>query len=248
MLFSTDSRGLDHWNFLQQLRKYEFVTPQLHAHGRWKRETSTQTNSVSDEPIPYSDIHSVCAISQLFPLTVVYFASMNRIFFCGHIACICKNWFVNWRHHAVFNEKQYVKLTLRLGWSFGKNTFVLKGIWQRLHLGRRSKPVSRALKLPHSFYWVLVRHSAWLHDFIIMQYCSCFSRILLSGTYLSRYFDENGNEIVEKNEVSLYIFVFNEALFFLVTCLCSRDNLLAFCLSKIDNRSMSNICISLFAV
>ena len=55
------------------------------------------------------------------------------------------------RHHAVFNEKQYVKLTLRLGWSFGKNTFVLKGIWQRLHLGRRPKPVSRALKLPHSF-------------------------------------------------------------------------------------------------
>ena len=67
-----------------------------------------------------------------------------------------------------------------------------------------------------------------------MQYCSCFSRILLSGTYLSRYFDENGNEIVEKNEVSLYIFVFNEAFFFLVTCLCSRDNLLEFCLSKID--------------
>ena len=151
VLFSIDSRGLDHGNFLQQLRKYEFVTPQLHAHGRWKRDTSTQTNSVSDEPIPYSDIHSVCAISQLFPLTVVYFASMNRIFFCGHIACICKNWFVNWRHHAVFNEKQYVKLTLRLGWSFGKNTFVLKGIWQRLHLGRRPKPVSRALKLPHSF-------------------------------------------------------------------------------------------------
>lgn len=151
VLFSIDSRGLDHGNFLQQLRKYEFVTPQLHAHGRWKRDTSTQTNSVSDEPIPYSDIHSVCAISQLFPLTVVYFAAMNRIFFCGHIACICKNWFVNWRHHAVFNEKQYVKLTLRLGWSFGKNTFVLKGIWQRLHLGRRPKPVSRALKLPHSF-------------------------------------------------------------------------------------------------
>lgn len=50
-----------------------------------------------------------------------------------------------------FYEKQYVKLTLRLGWSFGKNTFVLKGIWQRLHLGRRPKPVSRALKLPHSF-------------------------------------------------------------------------------------------------
>ena len=79
VLFSIDSRGLDHGNFLQQLRKYEFVTPQLHAHGRWKRDTSTQTNSVSDEPIPYSDIHSVCAISQLFPLTVVYFASMNRI-------------------------------------------------------------------------------------------------------------------------------------------------------------------------
>ena len=67
-----------------------------------------------------------------------------------------------------------------------------------------------------------------------MQYCSCFSRILLSGTYLSRYFDENGNEDVEKNEVSLYIFVFNEAFFFLVTCLCSRDNLLEFCLSEID--------------
>ena len=110
VLFSIDSRGLDHGNFLQQLRKYEFVTPHLHAHGRWKRETSTQTNSVSD----------------IFTLSV--------------------------RHlDAVFNQKQYVKLTLRLGWSFGKNTFVLKGIWQRLHLGRRPKPVSRALKLPHSF-------------------------------------------------------------------------------------------------
>ena len=64
---------------------------------------------------------------------------------------LCKNCFVNWRHHAVFDEKQYVKLTLRLGWSFGKSSFVLKGIWQRLHLGRRSKPVSRVLKLPHSF-------------------------------------------------------------------------------------------------
>ena len=68
-----------------------------------------------------------------------------------------------------------------------------------------------------------------------MQYYSCFSRILLSGTYLSSYFDENGNEVVEKNEVSLYILVFNEAFSFLVTCLYSRDNLLEFCLSKIDN-------------
>ena len=95
VLFSTDSRGLDHGNFLQQLRKYEFVTPQLHAHGRWKRDTSTQTNSVSDEPIPYSDILTVSVRFFPFPHTVVYFASMNRIFFCGHIACICKNWFVN---------------------------------------------------------------------------------------------------------------------------------------------------------
>ena len=89
-----------------------------------------------------------------------------------------------------------------------------------------------------------------------MQYHSCFSRILLSGTYLSRYFDESGNEVVEKNQVSLYFAVFNEALFFLYGagrrepwergCFFSwlpvfaqeTDNLLAFCLSRINNRSI----------
>ncbi|CAH3179699.1 unnamed protein product, partial [Porites evermanni] len=90
-----DSRGLDHGNFLHQLRKYEFVTPQLQAHGRWKRDTSTQTNS---------------------------------------------------------------------GDHLGRTLLYLRGFGK---------------------------------DFTLDV---ALNRILLSGTYLSRYFDENGNEIVEKNE------------------------------------------------
>lgn len=57
----TESKFLDGSNFQQDLRSYEIVAPQMQTQGRWRRDISTQSSSVS-EPISNLRLYDFTAL------------------------------------------------------------------------------------------------------------------------------------------------------------------------------------------